>query len=47
MLKPFGFFDGNPALDLPRSAAACHTGNGHAGHAGDVSGGNGAGSAQA
>jgi primary-amine oxidase len=38
-LKPVGFFDGNPALDLPRSAAACHTGNGHAG--------DGAGTAQA
>ena len=23
-LKPVGFFDGNPALDLPRSPAACH-----------------------
>jgi len=23
-LKPVGFFDGNPALDLPESAAACH-----------------------
>jgi len=23
-LKPVGFFDGNPALDLPRSAPACH-----------------------
>lgn len=30
MLKPFGFFDGNPALDLPRSEPACHTGNGSA-----------------
>lgn len=30
-LKPVGFFDGNPALDTPRSAA-CHTGNGQAGH---------------
>jgi primary-amine oxidase len=28
-LKPVGFFDGNPALDMPRSPA-CHTGNGHA-----------------
>jgi primary-amine oxidase len=28
-LKPVGFFDGNPALDLPPSAPACHTGNGH------------------
>jgi primary-amine oxidase len=27
-LKPVGFFDGNPALDLPRSAAACHNGDG-------------------
>jgi primary-amine oxidase len=24
-LKPVGFFDGNPALDLPRSTMACHT----------------------
>jgi primary-amine oxidase len=31
MLKPVGFFDGNPALDMPRSQA-CHTGNGQAGH---------------
>lgn len=23
-LKPVGFFDGNPALDLPRSTPACH-----------------------
>jgi primary-amine oxidase len=23
-LKPFGFFDRNPALDLPLSRAACH-----------------------
>lgn len=31
-LKPSGFFDGNPALDLPPSAPACHAtaaGNGH------------------
>lgn len=31
-LKPVGFFDGNPALDLPPSTPACHTtasGNGH------------------
>lgn len=26
MLKPSGFFDGNPALDLPPSAENCHTG---------------------
>jgi primary-amine oxidase len=37
MLKPVGFFDGNPALDMPRSTPACHSengsGNGHlAGH---------------
>ena len=32
MLKPVGFFDGNPALDMPRSTPACHTGNGHEGH---------------
>ncbi len=31
-LKPVGFFDGNPALDLPRSAPACHTGHDHNGH---------------
>jgi primary-amine oxidase len=31
MLKPVGFFDGNPALDMPRSAPACHTGDGHGG----------------
>ncbi len=24
MLKPGGFFDGNPALDIPPSHAACH-----------------------
>jgi primary-amine oxidase len=24
MLKPSGFFDGNPALDLPGSTPACH-----------------------
>ena len=33
-LKPSGFFDGNPALDLPPSEAACHTtpsGDGHCG----------------
>jgi primary-amine oxidase len=24
-LKPVGFFDGNPALDLPPSAPACHS----------------------
>ena len=35
MLKPVGFFDGNPALDLPRSPAACHTGNGHHAEHGD------------
>ncbi|HEY0812278.1 MAG TPA: primary-amine oxidase [Pseudonocardia sp.] len=26
MLKPSGFFDGNPALDLPQSADHCHSG---------------------
>ena len=30
MLKPVGFFDRNPALDVPRSPPACHTGNGQA-----------------
>jgi primary-amine oxidase len=25
-LKPFGFFDGNPMLDVPAEKAACHTG---------------------
>jgi primary-amine oxidase len=30
-LKPVGFFDGNPALDMPRSPA-CHAGNGQAGN---------------
>ncbi|TIC82672.1 primary-amine oxidase [Nocardioides sp. GY 10127] len=30
-LKPMGFFDGNPALDLPPSPAACHTGKGGCG----------------
>ncbi|SFK98642.1 primary-amine oxidase [Geodermatophilus ruber] len=35
-LKPVGFFDGNPALDMPPSAPACHgdgapAGNGQAG----------------
>ncbi len=29
-LKPEGFFDGNPALDLPPSMPACH--DGHSGH---------------
>jgi primary-amine oxidase len=24
MLKPDGFFDGNPALDLPRLGGSCH-----------------------
>ena len=24
MLKPFGFFDRNPALDLPPSGGHCH-----------------------
>jgi primary-amine oxidase len=24
MLKPSGFFDGNPSLDLPPSAPHCH-----------------------
>ena len=24
-LKPVGFFDGNPALDMPPSAPACHS----------------------
>jgi primary-amine oxidase len=33
-LKPVGFFDGNPALDLPRTAAACHNGDGQS-HNGD------------
>jgi primary-amine oxidase len=34
MLKPVGFFDGNPALDMPRSTPACHSGNGDGhGHA--------------
>jgi primary-amine oxidase len=28
MLKPVGFFDGNPALDLPPSASCAHCGNG-------------------
>jgi primary-amine oxidase len=26
MLKPSGFFDGNPSLDLPPSAPHCHGG---------------------
>jgi primary-amine oxidase len=34
-LKPVGFFDGNPALDLPPSAPACHTGDGHVDTAGN------------
>jgi primary-amine oxidase len=25
-LKPVSFFDGNPALDMPRSTPACHAG---------------------
>jgi primary-amine oxidase len=28
MLKPVGFFDGNPALDLPPSASCSHCGGG-------------------
>ncbi|OHV32803.1 MULTISPECIES: primary-amine oxidase [Pseudofrankia] len=28
-LKPFGFFDGNPMLDVPPEPAACHTGCAH------------------
>jgi len=28
-LKPFGFFDRNPALDVPPSQAACHSGGSH------------------
>ncbi|TFV67601.1 UNVERIFIED_ORG: primary-amine oxidase [Bacillus sp. AZ43] len=34
MLKPVGFFDGNPALDLPPSAARCHCAPGACGCAG-------------
>ena len=30
-LKPVSFFDGNPALDMPRSTPACHADGGHAG----------------
>jgi primary-amine oxidase len=30
-LKPFGFFDGNPALDMPRSIPACHAGGAQVG----------------
>ncbi len=33
-LKPVGFFDGNPALDMPRSAPAGHHHDAHATHAG-------------
>jgi primary-amine oxidase len=25
-LKPFGFFDGNPMLDLPAETPSCHAG---------------------
>ena len=25
LLQPSGFFDGNPALDVPAPARACHT----------------------
>ncbi len=32
-LKPNGFFDRNPTLDVPASAAHCAPGNGHAHHA--------------
>jgi len=28
-LKPFGFFDRNPSLDVPPSQPACHAGAGH------------------
>jgi primary-amine oxidase len=31
-LKPSGFFDGNPALDLPESEAACVANHDHAAH---------------
>jgi primary-amine oxidase len=34
-LKPVSFFDGNPALDMPRSTPACHAGGD--GHGGDTS----------
>ncbi len=30
-LKPVSFFDGNPALDMPRSTPACHADGGHTG----------------
>jgi len=33
-LKPFGFFDRNPSLDVAPSEAACHTEPGHHGHEG-------------
>lgn len=38
MLKPVGFFDGNPALDLPPSPAKCHTAGGHTCSGGDACG---------
>jgi primary-amine oxidase len=39
MLKPVGFFDGNPALDMLRSASsACHTDDAHAAAHGDGAG---------
>lgn len=33
-LKPFGFFDRNPALDAPRTTSACSTGHGDGGSCG-------------
>jgi primary-amine oxidase len=33
-LKPFGFFDRNPSLDVAPSEAACHVAPGHHGHEG-------------
>jgi primary-amine oxidase len=39
MLKPVGFFERNPALDVPRPMMAHHGSNGH--HGGDGHGGNG------
>jgi primary-amine oxidase len=36
-LKPTGFFDGNPALDLPPSMPACHATTGHSNGTGNAS----------
>ncbi|WP_308797816.1 primary-amine oxidase [Agromyces silvae] len=41
VLKPHGFFDRNPTLDLPEDPAACHPEHGHHAAAGHSHGGHG------